>query len=55
MKCLNKGKSVLTPWCMENEAEEKVKEKSALESKLSEAENENNLTGAAKTLCIPLQ
>jgi len=34
LSSLNKGNMVLTPWCMEEEEEKKVKEKSGLESKL---------------------
>lgn len=48
---LNKPGIVETPWCKQNSCEEKVKERSGVESKMDE---EASLTGSAKTLCIPL-
>jgi prolyl-tRNA synthetase len=44
----------LTPWCDEREAEETVKERSGIETKELASEGEVQLTGQAKTLCIPL-
>eukprot|EP01017_Pseudomicrothorax_dubius_P019028 TRINITY_DN2095_c0_g1_i2.p1 TRINITY_DN2095_c0_g1~~TRINITY_DN2095_c0_g1_i2.p1 ORF type:complete len:747 (-),score=223.75 TRINITY_DN2095_c0_g1_i2:258-2498(-) len=56
MKELNQNNVVLTPWCESAECEGKVKERSGIESKLIEAsEAEIQLTGSAKTLCIPLE
>eukprot|EP00828_Plagiopyla_frontata_P025669 TRINITY_DN328_c0_g1_i1.p1 TRINITY_DN328_c0_g1~~TRINITY_DN328_c0_g1_i1.p1 ORF type:complete len:220 (+),score=51.99 TRINITY_DN328_c0_g1_i1:130-789(+) len=57
MNHLNQGKMILTPWCERNECEEKVKEKSAEESKMQEEEDDEvsqQLTGSAKTLNVPL-
>lgn len=51
MTHINNKCIVLTPWCGIAEEEEKVKAKSALESK--GAEEEGGLSGKAKTLCIP--
>lgn len=51
---LNKRNVVLTPWCENRHCEEKVKERSGIETKeISDAEN--LLTGSAKTLCVPLE
>lgn len=52
MDNINKSKIVKTPWCEDITCEEKVKERSAAESKLSASEN--TMSGSAKTLCIPL-
>jgi len=52
---LNDANVVLTPWCKERACEEKVKEKSGIESKkLAEHEEKVQLSGAAKSLCMPL-
>jgi prolyl-tRNA synthetase len=56
MGALNGRNLVLTPWCDEGLEEEKVKNKSKEESlkHMKEAgEEEEVLTGSAKTLCIP--
>lgn len=54
MTHLNSRNVVLTPWCEIKECEEKVKERSGIETKELAAEGESNLTGQAKALCIPL-
>lgn len=51
---LNKKNIVLTPWCESEESEQEVKNRSKEESSKAENEGEEILTGAAKTLCIPL-
>ena len=54
MSSLNKGKVLKTPWCEDQTCEDKVKEKSAIESR--QASNEDKtLSGSAKTLCIPFK
>lgn len=53
MVSLNKCGIVHTPWCQKSECEEKVKARSAEESKLKASEA--SMSGAAKTLCIPLE
>lgn len=50
---LNNRNAVLAPWCEENACEEVIKKKSGEDSK-EMAENEEALTGAAKSLCIPM-
>lgn len=55
MSHLNSKNVVLTPWCEKRECEEKVKERSGIETKEGVVEGENSLTGQAKTLCVPLQ
>lgn len=52
---LNKGQLVLAPWCEEVKCEEDVNEKSKQESLAAQNEGEEILTGAAKTLCLPLE
>lgn len=52
MEKLNKPNIVKTPWCEKTPCELEVKEKSARESKLSASES--SMSGAAKTLCLPL-
>jgi prolyl-tRNA synthetase len=52
---LNKKNLVLTPWCETEESEQEVKKRSKEESTKAENEGEEILTGAAKTLCIPLE
>jgi len=57
MDALNARNVVLTPWCNEQECEVAAKERSKEESKklMEDAgEEEELLTGSAKTLCIPL-
>lgn len=54
MAHLNSRNVVLTPWCEVKECEEKVKERSGIETKEHAAEGESHLTGQAKTLCVPL-
>jgi prolyl-tRNA synthetase len=51
---LNKKNVVLTPWCKDKHCEEKVKERSGIETKEGLFDAEHSLTGAAKTLCMPL-
>ena len=56
MEALNAKNIVLTPWCNDRECEKKAKDRSKEESlKLMEeaGEEEEQLTGSAKTLCIP--
>jgi len=56
MTALNNRNIVLTPWCDEGAEEEKVKDRTKEESlkHMKEAgEEEEVLTGSAKTLCIP--
>jgi len=55
MSELNKKNIVLTPWCESEESEDLVKLRSKEESSKAENEGEEVLTGAAKTLCIPLE
>lgn len=58
MTALNGRNLVLTPWCDEGAEEEKVKDKTKEESlKLMQdaGEEEEVLTGSAKTLCIPFE
>ena len=58
MNALNGRNIVLTPWCAEGAEEEKVKDRSKEESlkQMAEAgEEEEVLTGSAKTLCIPFK
>jgi prolyl-tRNA synthetase len=62
---LDGKKIVRAPWCNETPCENKIKERSSTESKQEENPKENDpekggetfekLTGAAKTLCIPLE
>ena len=65
MQELNKKNLVLTPWCNTKESEEVVKDRSSAESKAFietiDEEGEGGvkksieiLTGAAKTLCLPV-
>ena len=51
---LNKNNVILVPWCSSTDCEEKIKERSGIESKAMANEGEALLTGQAKTLCIPL-
>ena len=52
---LNSRNVVMTPWCNHSECEEKVGERSGVETKEMAAEGEVQLTGQAKSLCIPLE
>ena len=52
MTHLNKRNVVLVPWCEDEDCEEKIKERSGVETKENE---EATLTGQAKTLCVPLE
>ena len=65
MAALNKRNLVLTPWCNTIESEEAVKDRSSAESKAfvetideeqegGEKKSVEILTGAAKTLCLPV-
>ena len=54
MAHVNNLKVVRTPWCDGPACEEKVKERSAAESK-ELPKGEVSLSGAAKTLCKPLE
>ncbi len=57
MSELNKRNLCLAPWCNDQECEKAAKERSKVESlQLAEqGEEEEVLTGAAKTLCIPFE
>ena len=55
MTQLNDRNVVETPWCGVKTCEEKVKERSGIETKELSGEGETNLTGQAKTLCMPLE
>jgi prolyl-tRNA synthetase len=58
MTALNGRNIVLTPWCDEGDEEEKVKDRTKEESlKIMQqaGEEEEVLTGSAKTLCIPFE
>jgi prolyl-tRNA synthetase len=57
MEALNLKNICLTPWCNEKSCEKEANEKSKQESlQISEqADGEDILTGAAKTLCIPFE
>lgn len=58
MGALNGRNIVLTPWCDEGTEEEKVKDRTKEESlKLMQeaGEDEEVLTGSAKTLCLPFE
>jgi len=53
---LNKGFIILTPWCQQTSCEEDVKARSAGAKDEKEQDKEEfiQLTGSAKTLCLPL-
>jgi prolyl-tRNA synthetase len=58
MNALNGRNIVLTPWCDEGAEEEKVKDRTKEESlkfMQQAGEEEEVLTGSAKTLCIPFE
>ena len=52
---LNSRNVVLTPWCNDSKCEDNCCEKSGIETKEQAVEGEQQLTGQAKTLCIPLE
>lgn len=52
---LNARNVVETPWCGVRACEEKVKERSGIETQELASEGEANLTGQAKTLCMPYE
>lgn len=54
MNILNQSRVVKTPWCENSECEDIVKQKSGIESKMNQSEDKN-LSGSAKTLCLPLE
>ena len=58
MEALTNRNIVLTPWCKDNECEVKVKNRSkeeSLKDMQDAGEDEESLTGAAKTLCLPFE
>jgi prolyl-tRNA synthetase len=52
---LNQKKLVLAPWCEEVESEDEMKKKTNEEAIELQSEDETVLTGAMKSLCIPLE
>jgi len=52
---LNAKNVVLVPFCLEGDCEGQVKKRSAAESKLLKTDEKFQLTGAAKSLCIPFE
>jgi prolyl-tRNA synthetase len=52
---LNKRKLVLAPWCEDPETEEQMKQKTNEEALELASEDATALTGAMKSLCIPLE
>ncbi|CAD8049597.1 unnamed protein product [Paramecium primaurelia] len=54
---LNQRNTILTKWCERQECEQQVKGKSGMESKEKDSEinGQVQLTGSAKTLCMPLK
>mmetsp|Transcript_16593 Transcript_16593/g.29051 ORF Transcript_16593/g.29051 Transcript_16593/m.29051 type:complete len:157 (+) Transcript_16593:1-471(+) len=54
MKHLEGGNVVLCPWCTKSTCEDDAKKRSGIESKVS-VEDAKALSGAAKTLCMPLE
>jgi len=56
---LHKGSMILTPWCQQTSCEDNVKIRSSAKDEKAEQSNSNEqesteLTGSAKTLCLPL-
>merc|ERR1711865_1048939 len=51
---LNKKKLIMAPWCQETSTEDEMKDKSNAEALEMQTEDETALTGAMKSLCIPL-
>jgi len=55
MKALNSGNICLIPWYESKKAEEYIKEESKKQSaQLTDSDTSTGLTGAAKSLCVPL-
>ena len=54
MEVINSKCLCLTPWCNVQECECKVKDLSKQQSQKAADEEEESMTGSAKTLCIPL-
>jgi len=52
---LNNKNMVLIPFCLDENCEGKVKKRSAEESKAQKTDEKFQLTGAAKSLCIPFE
>jgi len=52
---LNQKNTVLVPFCLDSECEGQVKQKSAEQSKAQETDLQFELTGSAKSLCIPFE
>jgi len=52
---LNNQNVVLVPFCLDDACEGNVKKKSAEESKAQKTDEQFQLTGAAKSLCIPFE
>jgi len=50
---LNQKNVVLVPFCLDGECEGKVKKRSAEESKAQQSDERFQLTGAAKSMCVP--
>lgn len=58
MAAIDSKQMVLTPWCTETRCEEEVKSRSVeyAASRGNDAvEEQNSLTGAVKTLCLPFE
>ena len=58
MEALNQKNLCMTPWCEESACEVNAKNKSkeeSLKAMETAGEDEELLTGAAKTLCIPFE
>ena len=55
MTALNEKKIVLAPWCEEVKCEEIVNDRTKTEGQAASDAGEDVLTGAAKTLCLPLE
>jgi len=57
MSSLDMGNLCLTPWCLEENCEETIKQKSGESSKEKQKEKDEQvgfgLSGSAKSLCIP--
>jgi len=52
---LNQKNVVLVPFCLTGECEGNVKKRSGEESKAQKTDEKFQLTGAAKSLCIPFE
>lgn len=55
MAAINEKKIVLAPWCEEVKCEEIVNDRTKEESQAASDAGEDVLTGAAKTLCLPIE